>query len=58
MGRTVVLRAEGDSGLTCPGAGVDAWKRGRLLEAGADVIAPDFGDPERLFRFLTTGADL
>jgi len=41
-----------------PGAGVDAWKRGRLLEAGADIIAPDFGDPERLFRFLTTGADV
>ncbi len=40
-----------------PGGGVDAWKRGRLLEAGADVIAPDFGEPERLFRFLTTGVD-
>lgn len=35
-----------------PGGGVDAWKRGRLLEAGADAIAPDFGDPERLFQFL------
>lgn len=36
-----------------PGGGVDAWKRGRLLEAGADAIVPDFGEPERLFEFLT-----
>ena len=32
--------------------GVNAWKRNRLLEAGADIIIPDFSDPERLIRFL------
>lgn len=32
--------------------GVNAWKRNRLLQAGADAIIPDFSDPERLLRFL------
>ena len=36
-----------------PGAGVDAWKRGRLLNAGASAIVPDFSEPERLFAFLS-----
>lgn len=36
-----------------PGAGVDAWKRGRLLNAGANAIVPDFSEPERLFAFLS-----
>ncbi len=40
-----------------PGGGVDAWKRGRLLEAGADALVPDFGEPERLFDFLTKNQD-
>lgn len=31
---------------------VNAWKRQRLLEAGADAIAPDFSQPEELARFL------
>ncbi|MBQ9874584.1 MAG: HAD family hydrolase [Thermoguttaceae bacterium] len=35
-----------------PGGGVDAWKRGRLLDAGARAIVPDFGDPEKLLAFL------
>lgn len=35
-----------------PGGGVDAWKRKRLLEAGASAIAPDFGDSDKLFRIL------
>lgn len=37
--------------------GIDDWKRGRLLEAGADIIVPDFSEPERLFQFLTSGKD-
>lgn len=32
--------------------GVNAWKRGRLLQAGACAIIPDFSDPERILRFL------
>ena len=35
-----------------PGQGVDEWKRRRLLDAGADAIAPDFSDPVRLFEFV------
>ena len=38
-----------------PGKGVDEWKRGRLLAAGADAIVPDFGAPEKLFEFVTRG---
>ena len=37
--------------------GIDQWKRGRLLEAGADIIVPDFSEPERLFQFLISGKD-
>lgn len=33
--------------------GIDSWKRGRLLEAGADIIVPDFSDPDQLFQFIT-----
>ncbi len=36
-----------------PGTGVDADKRQKLLESGANAIVPDYGDPERLFRFIT-----
>jgi phosphoglycolate phosphatase-like HAD superfamily hydrolase len=32
--------------------GVNAHKRGRLLEAGADVIIPDFGDADALVDFI------
>lgn len=35
-----------------PGGGVDAWKRGRLLDAGAAAIIPDFSEPDKLFTFL------
>ncbi|MGI5818587.1 MAG: HAD family hydrolase [Armatimonadota bacterium] len=33
-------------------SGVDAWKRGRLIAAGADVIVPDFREHERMMRWL------
>jgi phosphoglycolate phosphatase-like HAD superfamily hydrolase len=33
-------------------AGIDEWKRNRLIEAGADVIAPDFCDCEALVACL------
>jgi phosphoglycolate phosphatase-like HAD superfamily hydrolase len=32
--------------------GVNAWKRRRLIEAGADVIVPDYRPGERLLRWL------
>jgi phosphoglycolate phosphatase-like HAD superfamily hydrolase len=34
------------------GAGVDAWKRNRLIGAGAHLIVPDFGEHERLLAHL------
>ena len=37
--------------------GVDEWKRGRLIEAGADVIVPDFREHERLLRWLCAEED-
>lgn len=39
-----------------PGRGVDAWKRNRLLDAGANAIVPDFSEPERLYAFLLGGS--
>ncbi len=33
-------------------SGIDAWKRNRLMQAGADIIIPDYGDPEKLFSSL------
>ncbi|GAB4453712.1 MAG: hypothetical protein Kow00120_23610 [Anaerolineae bacterium] len=33
-------------------AGIDAWKRGRLIEAGADIIVPDFREAARLVAYL------
>jgi len=32
--------------------GIDDWKRGRLIQAGADLIIPDFREHERLTRYL------
>jgi phosphoglycolate phosphatase len=32
--------------------GVNEWKRGRLIEAGADLIIPDFRQHERLVAYL------
>ena len=32
--------------------GVDAWKRNRLIVAGADIIIPDFREHERLIAYL------
>ena len=32
--------------------GIDAWKRGRLIEAGADLIIPDFREHQRLAVYL------
>ncbi|MCU0501975.1 MAG: HAD family hydrolase, partial [Anaerolineae bacterium] len=33
-------------------SGIDAWKRNRLIEAGADVIVPDFREHEALTAYL------
>ncbi len=33
--------------------GINEAKRHKLLEAGADLIVPDFGDGDRLLRYLT-----
>lgn len=33
-------------------SGVNAWKRNRLIQAGADVIIPHFGEHERLIAYL------
>ena len=32
--------------------GIDQWKRGRLIEAGADIIIPDFREHQRLLKYL------
>ena len=34
--------------------GIDAWKRQRLIEAGADIIIPDFRDFEPLLNYLNS----
>ena len=34
------------------GDGVDEWKRGRLLQAGAAMIVPHFGKPQEILRAL------
>jgi len=36
-------------------AGIDNWKRGRLIQAGADVIVPDFREHEELVTYLFAG---
>ncbi|MBR2861201.1 MAG: SIS domain-containing protein [Clostridia bacterium] len=33
--------------------GINEWKRNRLLNAGADMIIPDFSDYERLIKYIT-----
>jgi phosphoglycolate phosphatase len=33
-------------------AGIDEWKRRRLIQAGADVIVPDFREREELVTYL------
>ena len=35
--------------------GIDEWKRERLIEAGADIIIPDFRERERLIQYLFDG---
>jgi len=32
--------------------GIDAWKRGRLIQAGADLIIPDFREHAKLIAYL------
>jgi phosphoglycolate phosphatase-like HAD superfamily hydrolase len=32
--------------------GIDAWKRGRLLGAGADLIIPEYREQDRLIAYL------
>ena len=34
--------------------GIDAWKRARLIEAGAALIIPDFGEYPALLRYLNS----
>lgn len=36
-------------------AGIDEWKRNRLIEAGADLIVPDFQEHEALMAYLFGG---
>ena len=33
-------------------AGIDGWKRSQLIQAGADVIVPDFCEHEELVSYL------
>ncbi len=44
--------AIGMATLEAAPGGVDEWKRARLLQAGADAIAPDYSEPEALFNFI------
>ncbi len=37
--------------------GIDAWKRRRLIQAGADLIIPDFREHEALIAYLFPGED-
>lgn len=37
---------------TAPLVGGDEWKRRRLIDAGADVVVPNFSEPQTLFDFL------
>ncbi len=37
-------------------SGVNEWKRTRLIQAGADVIVPDFSEQGELIGYLFTGA--
>jgi hypothetical protein len=36
-------------------AGIDEWKRSQLIQAGADVIVPDFREHEELVTYLFAG---
>jgi len=38
-------------------SGINAWKRSRLIQAGADVIIPDFGEQDRLLCYLWNEGD-
>jgi hypothetical protein len=33
-------------------SGINAWKRKRLVQAGADIVIPEYRRRERLLRFL------
>jgi len=37
--------------------GIDMWKRDRLMRAGADIIIPDYSEPERLLEYLFPGGE-
>jgi phosphoglycolate phosphatase-like HAD superfamily hydrolase len=37
--------------------GIDAWKRGRLIQAGADLIIPDFREHDALVNYLFSTDD-
>jgi len=32
--------------------GVNAWKRDRLMRAGADIVIPEYRQSEKLLRYL------
>ena len=32
--------------------GINAWKRNRLIEAGADIVIPEYRKQDQLMRFL------
>jgi beta-phosphoglucomutase-like phosphatase (HAD superfamily) len=36
--------------------GINDWKRNRLIQAGADVIVPDYRDLDALLELLTKGS--
>lgn len=38
-------------------AGVNAWKRNRLVRAGADVVIPDYRQQEQLLKYLFADTD-
>lgn len=51
-GKSVQSIAVGVASNEAMGQGVDAWKRARLIEAGADIIIPDFRDSRALAAYL------
>lgn len=38
--------------------GIDSWKRERLIQAGADIIVPDYREHEALLAYLCDGASV
>jgi hypothetical protein len=38
-------------------AGINTWKRNRLISAGAQLIVPDFRETDALVRYLFAGGE-